>query len=272
MKSCSMNFRLEVFIFLVLIVLGCDKPFSYSPFEATVPDDLRNSTAKNLQKIRDRESATGNDFKIAVLSDAHYHFNDLRDAIDRINADTLVAFVVVTGDLTENGLLKEFEIFHQLMSSLNTPYLTVIGNHDYLSNGVQVYRQIFGPVNYSFFFKDFKFIMWDNIRWESNSEPDWKWFRAEISDRREDQREASRIIPFSHIPPNDGQLADSAAVIHKLFLENGIRLSVHGHKHEYTNEQLYPGVRYVTIGSPDKRGYVELSMSPDSVRVSKIRF
>jgi 3',5'-cyclic-AMP phosphodiesterase len=267
-----MNFRQEVLIFLVLIVLGCEKPFSYSPFEATVPPGLRNSTAKSLQKIHARESVTSKEFKIAVLSDAHYHFNDLRDAIDRINADTLVAFVVVTGDLTENGLLKEFEIFHKLMSGLNKPYLTLIGNHDYLSNGVEVYRQIFGPVNYSFFFKDLKFIMWDNVRWESNREPDWQWFRAQVSASREDQREALRIIPFSHIPPNDGQLADSAAVIHNLFLENGIRLSIHGHKHEYSNEELYPGVRYVTTGSPDKRSYAELSISPDSVRVSKIRF
>ena len=251
---------------------GCERPFSYSPFEAAVPDEAKNLTEKNLERIRERELATADNFKIAVLSDAHYHFNDLRDAIAQINADTTVAFVVVTGDLTENGLLKEFEIFHKLMSALNKPYLTVIGNHDYLSNGGEVYRQIFGPVNYSFIFKDLKFIIWDNVRWESNNEPDWAWFREEVGYRNEGQQEASRIIPFSHIPPTDGQLADSAATIHKLFSENNIHLSIHGHKHEYSNEELYPGIRYVTIGSPDKRGYVELLISPDSLHATKIRF
>jgi 3',5'-cyclic-AMP phosphodiesterase len=158
------------------------------------------------------------------------------------------------------------------MSKSQKPYLTVIGNHDHLSNGKVIYEQLYGPRNYSFVFNDVKFVMWDNVLWESNLIPDWNWFRHEVSLASEN-RSIRHVIPCSHIPPTDGQLQDSARAIHELFVQNQIAMSVHGHKHEYSNEELYgEGIRYITIGSPDKRSYVELSISADSLTAEKVFF
>src|SRR5688572_27734952 len=110
---------------MLTTICACDRPFSFSPFEATVPREIQNTTQKNLDLISRLEPTTDDIFKIAIISDAHYHFNDVKDALEEINTKDEIVFVVVNGDLTENGLLKEFEIFHSLMSQSLKPYLTV---------------------------------------------------------------------------------------------------------------------------------------------------
>ena len=66
------------------------------------------------------------------------------------------------------------------MKNLNKPYLTVIGNHDYLSNGEVIYKQMFGDYNYSFEFNKNKFILFDDIIIESNNNPDFNWLSMQF--------------------------------------------------------------------------------------------
>jgi 3',5'-cyclic-AMP phosphodiesterase len=271
----------HVFAFYLLSFVGllsaCDHPFSFSPFEVRLPEALRNTNEKNLKRIAALDSIRDDSVvTIALLADTHYHFNALADALEVINSGDSVDFIIVTGDFTENGLQKEYELFHQIMAKSSRPYVTVIGNHDYLSNGGEVYRQMFGAFNYSFIYAGTKFVMWDNVLWESNKTPDWKWLRetlgdpADISDRNKPVR---HVIPFSHIPPTDGQLKDSAQVYHQLLHRHGIELSVHGHKHRYSNALHYGnGIRYVTVGSPQKRGFAQLIIRRDKISVRKIEY
>jgi 3',5'-cyclic AMP phosphodiesterase CpdA len=255
---------------------SCNSPFSYSPFEAKLPHEFTNTTEKNLQRIAEIEATTSDTFKIGLLSDPHYHFNDLRDALADINSKADISFVIVTGDLTENGLQKEFQLFHQLMALSEKPYLTVIGNHDYLSNGALVYEQMFGPYNYSFTFRNVKFVMWDNVLWESNKSPDWAWMKQALRDptsQSERQAGYAHILPFSHIPPFDKQLSDSAAVFHSLLRENNVKISIHGHRHTYSaTDFLGDGIQYVTVGSPQYRAYAELTITPNTVSVQKVEY
>jgi 3',5'-cyclic-AMP phosphodiesterase len=259
---------------MLLVFPGCDQPFSFTPFDAG-PPAVTNITRTNLERIKALQ--VSNDvIRVALLSDTHYHFDDTADALNQISRDTSISFTIVTGDITENGLKKEFELFHSMMEKSHKPYLTVIGNHDHLSNGGLVYESMFGAPNYSFELGGVKFVMWDNVLWESNRTPDWQWFMNEVQINQDDVGESGSarvVIPFSHIPPIDGQLADSASVYHQLMVENQIALSVHGHKHEYMNEQLYDErVRYVTVGSPQKRSYAVLTISGNEVWVERVRF
>jgi Icc protein len=272
------NSRIISVLFILLTCLGaCENPFSYSPFEANVPKEMRNTTEKNLQKIARLDSMTTDSvFHVAVISDAHYHLNSLRDAISDINSKGDFSFIIVVGDITENGLQKEFEIFHSIMRNSKIPYLTVIGNHDYLSNGGIVYQQIFGPVNYSFTFQNVKFVAWDNVLWESNKTPDWSWFRQALAQPSQEEGRPSsyhHIIPFSHIPPFDGQLKDSAASFHGLLREREVKFSVHGHKHEYSYRELFgDGIQYVTVGSPQHREYAWLTITSGEMTFKKIDY
>jgi Icc protein len=258
-----------LYLFLLTGVPGCDPWFSYSPFEARLDDKYHNTTARHLARIAGQNAGDSKPFKVALLSDPHYHFSKLSDALTDINGKGDFDFAIVTGDLTENGLLQEFVFFYDHMAGLNIPYLTVIGNHDYLSNGEIVYGQMFGSYNYSFVYNNVKFVLFDNVKWESQQDPDFNWFENElINDGGYDH-----VIPLSHIPPYDGQMESHYQHFHQLMVKNNIRVSIHGHKHTFSREETYgDGVEYVTISSPQKRSYTALTITPDAIQIEKVDY
>lgn len=267
--------KVIVLLLILVICTTCKDPFSFSPFEASVDPSLRNLNEKNLKKIQEIDSSANKPFKVALISDTHYHFNNLADAIADINRKEEYAFIIVTGDITENGLLKEFELFHSIMSASKIPYVAVIGNHDHLSNGATIYRQIYGPLNYSFVFGNTKFIAWDNTTWESNQEADIQWLKDALEEtiRQEiNSKPYHHTIMLAHIPPADGQMASTRELFLDLLTQNKVALSVHGHKHEFSYDTLENGIRYMTVGTPQRRNYAELHISPGEVVVQKIEY
>lgn len=258
------------FIFIVIAGLSsCDPWFSYSPYEADLDPAYHSTTEKNLTIINAADAGDSKPFKVALLSDPHYHFSKLHDAITHINKKGDYAFAIVTGDLSENGLMQEFIFFYESMKELRLPYLTVIGNHDYLSNGELVYNQMFGSNNYTFVFNNVKFVMFDNTTLESGKDPDMDWF----SDNLLNDHGYDHVIPFSHIPPYDTQMKNHSRAYHELMVKNDITASIHGHKHEFSLEESYgDGVRYLTVSSPQYRTYSELTITPTGIEIEKIEY
>ena len=256
-------------LILFLLLISCDSYFSYSPYEAALDRQFHDTTEKQLALIKSLDTNESKPFKVALLSDTHYHFDKLSEAIVHINNKPDIAFAIVTGDITEQGLIKEYIFFHDIMKQLKVPYVTVIGNHDYLSNGETVYTQMFGHFNYTFNFNNVKFVLFDNVRWESEKEPDFTWFAAELKN----EHGWDHVIPASHIPPFDQQLADHQQLYTNLMTDHHITTSLHGHAHDFSHGQPYgDGVTYVTISSPQKRTYAEMTVTPDSITVEKIDF
>lgn len=261
--------RKAIGLLLISIFVSCDPWFSYSPYEADVNANRRNTTEKNLALIQQQNHEDSKPFKVALLADPHYHFSKLEDAIDHINKDPEFVFAIVAGDLTENGLLQEFIYFHDAMSRLRVPYLTVIGNHDYLANGEMVYEEMYGPVNYSFTFNNTRFVLFDNNTIESGKEPDLDWIERElVNDSNYDH-----VVPVAHVPPYDVQMEKYRDRYHTFLFKNGINLSVHGHRHDFSLEKVFgDDIEYLTISSPQKRTYTALSVSPTSIEVQKIEY
>jgi 3',5'-cyclic-AMP phosphodiesterase len=266
--------RLANLLVLMLMLLACSDPFSVSPFEILVREEFKNTTQKNLDKIQLIDSIDGDTVKIALIADVHFHFQSLADAIKDMQKRNDFSFIVVVGDITENGLLKEFEIFHSIMGQSGMPYLTVIGNHDYLSNGGKVYEQMFGTFNYSFTFNGARFVAWDNIIWESEKEADYQWLEETLKNSNDRETGSyNHIIPLSHIPPFDGQFESHREHFHSLLKENNIMLSVHGHKHEFSMDEMYgDGIQFLTVGSPQHRAYTELTITPKDLLIQKIEY
>src|SRR5688572_25900860 len=89
-------------VFYACLLWACDNPFSYSPFEARVAEELQNTTAKNLQRIAQLDTSAHRPFKVALIADSHYHFDNLRDALADIHQKNSAAFILVVGDIAEN--------------------------------------------------------------------------------------------------------------------------------------------------------------------------
>lgn len=263
------KYRFVILLFAFMGLASCDSWFAYSPYEAQLDEAYHNTTDINLALINAADADDSQPFKVAVLSDTHYHFSKLQDAVEHINRNGNYAFAIVTGDIAENGLKQEFVYFYNIMANLKIPYLTAIGNHDYLSNGEKVYRQMFGVFNYTFVYNNVKFVLFDNTTYESSKAPDMDWLASEVvNDSGYDH-----VIPIAHIPPYDGQMENYAARYHGLMVENDIRASVHGHRHDFSIEQMYgDGVQYITVSSPQKRTYTELDITPSEIEIRKIEY
>ncbi len=84
--------------------------------------------------------------QIVQISDIHvgaYKPQILLDAIDEINT-LKPEIVLVTGDLTENGLLAEYEQVRKYIDMLNTNEVIVLpGNHDYRHTGYLLFKKYF---------------------------------------------------------------------------------------------------------------------------------
>jgi predicted phosphodiesterase len=109
--------------------------------------------------------------------------NELEKQVKYINNNKDdFAFVLHAGDATNLGLQIEWDLFYKQMKELKVPYIMVIGNHDLLTNGLQIYKKMFGPkLSFSFSFKQAKFIIFNNNNWESRDKvPDLGFIESEL--------------------------------------------------------------------------------------------
>ena len=84
---------------------------------------------------------------IVQISDLHIGSQFLEDKFDllveevnEINPDT----IVITGDLTNEGLMKEYQECKSLLSKFNTKKIIIMpGNHDYRNTGYLLFKKFF---------------------------------------------------------------------------------------------------------------------------------
>ncbi|TFG33755.1 metallophosphoesterase [Candidatus Thorarchaeota archaeon] len=95
---------------------------------------------------------TSSNITIFHLSDIHVgedgvSVNDLRIALDRIEKrarDTSSPLVVVTGDLTTEGLREEYEGIASAFDGFAIPSVIIPGNHDERNYGSAIFEEFFG--------------------------------------------------------------------------------------------------------------------------------
>lgn len=254
-------------ILLTLTLSGCDKLFEYSPYLAKVPNTESNTTAKNLHLLA-QDSSQSDNFTFAVLSDCHYHYDKLATVIDHINQTENIQFVLFGGDIADQALLKEYELFHGLMDQLNKPYFVVIGNHDYNSNGELIYDQMFGERNFSFEYANNLFIIFDDIVWESNSTPDFNWLEQELTT----EKPYNHIFVATHMPPSNDQFTkDMENEYRNIMANKHVSMSIHGHEHRYSLSNYYgDGVMYLVSPWLKAPEYCSVTCTPESIKVEII--
>ena len=91
----------------------------------------------------------------------YYDFNQyvipkIIQEINLINPD----FVLLTGDITNDGLTKQYEYLTQLLVELEVPIYIVAGNHAFFNPAaLSEYERWYGPIYYSFDYGDYHFVM-----------------------------------------------------------------------------------------------------------------
>lgn len=252
-------------ILCLIFISACE--FKLSPYVAKIAKQEKNKVT--LERLKASEASASSDFKVAFLSDTHNYYDRLEDAVKTINQNGPYAFVIITGDITNFGLVEEFEASIQEFNGLASPYLVVVGNHDLLSNGKSVYERLFGVSDFSFTYKDVLFVILNNNNWESaGAIPNLTWLRGVLS-----ADSSGRRIIAAHVSPSDQDRFNEAEIQNwdDIIQNFSVDYVMHGHNHN-PGEESRAGATQITIGAPSKGSYYELNFSGGGVTHQKISY
>ncbi len=178
--------------------------------------------------------------KIAHISDLHltgYNFvktwsENLRQLLSELKPD----FLVITGDLTDDGYVYEYErVAYYLQDLRIQPQLVVPGNHDARNEGDKVFREFFGT-RYPFY--EDETIVFLGIDSTEPDIDDGHIGRENYDLIREKLRGGKKkfLLLHHHLLPIPGtgrerNIPVDAGDVLKICLEAGVDFVLSGHKH-----------------------------------------
>jgi len=218
-----------LFYLLALFIFSCNRN-EFSPnqkFDATTPEDVNAREISELSK-----KTAGAHIRIAVSGDTHTDYTDSKGFVDYVNSQDDIDFVVLNGDITNFGLLTEFQGIYDIYNKLKVPFITVLGNHDENAEGNFVYQRMYGSPNFTFDYGGIKFVCHDaNSREHSfdHTTPNLDWLRMNLSKDGGTQY----IMAFSHVPPIDADFDQTLRSGYENLFNStpGMLASVHSHRH-----------------------------------------
>ena len=245
--------RITYFLMVVLVLSGCD--YEVSPWSTDAECSNEVSIERNIERLKAYEQEVGlrSEYQVAIISDPQQYPGTFEDLIKHVNTLPEVDFILLTGDLADTGVKAEYEWVCKVMEKAKQPIFAVIGNHDALAFGKEIWAKVFGPEDYSFTYQNSKFIAYNDNKYEFENVPDRDWLAAEAAG--DDQRDYTMV--FSHIPPWDFDLPLSQEL-----KDLGVDLGVHGHEHSFdywqlTNVQL----PHYVVTSTKKKGFGLLTIN-----------
>ncbi len=190
-------------------------------------------------------------FRFAFLSDTHIGSpdgkaeEDLERTVADINQMNDIAFVVITGDITELGTNEEIKRARQIFEKLKVPYYIIPGNHDtgWSESGGDEFIKVFGSDKFSFEHSGIRFLGCASgpyLRMSDGHIPRGaiNWLDKQLSALKDQQP----VIFFNHYPI-DNSLDNWYEVTDRLRRYNTWAiLCGHGHTNKAMNFEDIPAV------------------------------
>ncbi len=251
-------------IWITLTVFGCNDIIEYSPYDTNVVS--RNININNAALISSNAERLDT-LKFALCSDPHTSYDELKNTIQNINRQEGLQFIVCCGDVTDCGLSQEFIWYHEIINNSRYPVITVIGNHDYRSNGLKIFNRMFGPSNMSFICMGYNFIVFDDVVWENNNKsPKFDWLKTELG------KSNLPCILLTHIPPWTDQLEGVyCLVFESLISKSNLILCLHGHQHSFST-RVFACVPAIVSDDIGDREYYIIKLYGIQHKIVRIRF
>jgi len=177
---------------------------------------------------------------LAQISDVHcgpmLRKESLRTAIKEINALS-PNLMLVTGDLTENGLISEFEAAAKELRKLKTEKIIYVsGNHDYRSTGYLLFKEYF-PFSQVTETEDAVIIVLSSARPDRDDGEVGHRQNLWLENTLEKYKDRAKMIAIHHhiIPvPDTGAdqitIVDAGDVLRSL-IKSKVNLVLCGHRH-----------------------------------------
>ncbi|RAU81725.1 metallophosphoesterase family protein [Pontibacter arcticus] len=271
--SLKDKMRVVAGLFVVLFTLGlqsCDE-FEYSPYEVRLKDDEKNINQINIQRIQKANLSPSKPLRFILTADTQGFYEENAEMVKHINQQQNIDFVLLSGDITDFGLTKEYRLVHQDFKELKMPYVAVIGNHDAVNNGKEVFKAMYGEYDLSFTAGGRKFILLNTNYLEFNKKvPDLNWLEKELAATARNEP----VFVVSHIAPSSPEFGpENKDRYTNLLSTYNVRYSLHGHNHKYESGTL-PGSRvpYLITGSTETREYIIFTVTGPDITFERVKF
>lgn len=253
MKSKPYNMKQLIKLKLLLIIFcilltSCKDLFEFSPYETKLDESIKKNNAKNIDLIIKSIDNENKKLSIALISDSHSDYDKLNKAVKRINTKENIDFTVFMGDQADHGLLHEYKEAKKQFDNLNNPFLSVLGNHDCLSNGKYIYNEMYGEENYTLNIGKNIFIFFNGVVWENdNINPDFEW----LANTLEKYNNCDNKVIFTHIPHTAKQFSlENKEIYYNIMQKYDVDISIYGHNHGYGfDNYASDSTIYLTVGS-----------------------
>ena len=223
-------------------------------------------------------------FRFAQLTDIHLSpsnpnpTEDLLRSIAQINATDSIDFVLVTGDITEEGDRATMEKVKSCLDLLKVKYYVALGNHEtkWSDSGCTAFGEIFGGERFDFEHKGFLFLGFNSgplmrMAYGHVVPQDIRWMTERMNQYNTgDPQQNKPVILVTHYPMIEGDVDNWYEVTDAVRPYN-IRLFIGGHYHR-NRDLRYDGIPGVLMRSnlrdkDGKPGYGIYEITKDSIRV-----
>ena len=247
-----------ILVCIAVFAVGCN-PFEYHPYDTRLDKKYKNINAENIRKIRakDRNRDT---VRFVFMGDSQRWYDETEDFVRAVNTRNDVDFVIHGGDISDFGMKKEFCWVHDIMEKLKVPYVAIIGNHDHLGSGGEIYQTMYGDLNFSFLYSGIKFVCLNTNALEfdyATPVPDFEFIRREIADTV--RADYSQTIALMHAEPGDVVFNNNVKLIFHEYLKRfrNLRFCVHAHEHHLMKNEFFgDGIWYYGSDAMKNRNYL----------------
>lgn len=218
-------------------------------------------------------------YNFALVTDVHVSpintapYEDLVNTVNSINETPEIKFVVVSGDLTEEGDRGSLLKVKRTLDKLKVPYYAITGNHEtkWSESGMTAFGKIFGSDRFRFEYDNFMFLGFNTgpvIRMMDGhvSPQDILWLESELKQVGQNKP----IIIVTHYPLLDGDV-DNWYQVTDLLRKYNVKAVLGGHYHKNALK-FYDGIpgfinRSNLRGNEKFGGYSIYEVNNDSILV-----
>ncbi|HYG17795.1 MAG TPA: metallophosphoesterase [Ohtaekwangia sp.] len=260
------------FLPVAVLVASCSL-FEYHPFETRLKESEKHLNAKAIKRIQ--SLPVTDTLRFILTGDTQRFYDETEDFVASANQQN-VHFVIVAGDITDFGLREEFEWVHHILSDLEPPYIALIGNHDLVGAGATVFKEMYGPTDFSFVSGGAKFICHNtnSLEYDFNGKiPDLEWLQSELASLSGDP-DVDKAFMVAHVPPYHPDFDPALRNAYEdLMTSSGkVKLGLYAHEHAYNDTLMADNIRCIVTTTVQERFYVVVKVCQDFYGIELVHF